>query len=52
MWRPRPSLCDLVSRTKDCRIFMKFGIEFLYKKLSIKSELHENRPTVRESYFT
>jgi hypothetical protein len=30
---------------------MKFGKEFLYKKL-VKSELRENRPTVSESYFT
>jgi len=40
MWRPRPSVCDLVSTTTVCRIFMKFGIEFLCKKLSIQRVLH------------
>jgi len=49
MWRPRPSVYGLVSTTKVRRIFMKFSIEFRYKKLLIKSELHEHRPTVHIS---
>lgn len=36
------TICDLVSVTKPTVRFIKFGIEVLYKKLSLKLEFYAN----------
>ena len=43
----RPS--DLVSATKFCQIFMKFGLGALYKNLSSRRNFRENNPIVRQT---
>ena len=38
-----PFVCDLLSATKPCHIFIKFSIRILHQKLSNKLELCEKR---------
>jgi hypothetical protein len=43
MWRLRSSVSDLVSATKPCRIFMKFGFGTLYKKMFHMCQFRESQ---------
>ena len=50
MWRPRPSIRDVLSAPNIPRICIMLRIRVLYEMWLSECELHENR--LRNSYFT
>ena len=46
MWRPRPSVCDLVSATEPRADFCNIRYGFLYRRLSRMHDFRVNRPSV------
>ena len=43
MWRPHPSIHDLVTVTTLCHILIKFNIGVIYKGLPIQLQCSENQ---------